>query len=66
MSHVFLEISAHLLCVTSSAYRLEHLDKARPILEQPLKVKEGHALVPEGSGIGLDWNENAVERFLVG
>lgn len=64
VSHVFPEVSAHLLCAAPTAYRLEYLDKAGPILEQPLTVEDGHALVPEGPGIGLDWDEDAVSRLL--
>ena len=66
VSYVFPEISTHLLCAVPTAYHREYLDKAGPILEQPLKVEEGHALVPEGPGTGLNWDEDSVERFLFG
>ena len=65
MSHVFPEVSAHLLCITPTAHRLEYLDKAGPILKRSLKVEDGHALVPDGSGIGLEWNEAAIETVLL-
>jgi mandelate racemase len=64
-SHVFPEVSAHLLAVSPTAHRLEYLDHAGPILEEPIKIEGGHALVPEGPGIGLEWDEDAVGRYLV-
>jgi mandelate racemase len=64
-SHVFPEISAHLLPVTPGAHLLEHLDKAAPILMEPITVQHGHVLPPPGPGTGLAWDEEAVARFLV-
>ena len=63
-SHAFPEVSVHLLAASPTADRLEYLDHARPILEMPIRIEEGHALVPEAPGIGLEWNEDAVERLL--
>jgi mandelate racemase len=64
-SHIFPEISTHLLAVSPTAHRLEYLDTAGAILKEPVRIKDGHALVPEGPGIGLEWDEEAVSRFLV-
>lgn len=64
-SHVFPEISAHLLAVTPTAQLLEHLDKAAPILAQPITVARGQVLPPPGPGAGLAWDEEAVRRYLV-
>jgi len=64
-SHIFPEVSAHLLAVSPTAHRLEYLDTASPILREPLKIEDGHAIVPSGPGIGLEWDEDAVRHFLV-
>ncbi len=64
-SHLFPEISAHLLAVTPSCHWLEYLDVAGEILHQPLVIENGEALIPEGPGSGVAWDEAAVERFLV-
>ncbi len=64
-SHAFPEVSAHLLAASPTAYTLEYLDHAGPILEEPIEIEDGHALVPERPGIGLEWDEDAVGRFLV-
>src|SRR5919107_942468 len=65
-SHVFPEVSAHLLAASPTAHRLEYLDHAGPILEKPIRIEEGQVCVPEGPGIGIEWDEPAVERFLIG
>ena len=64
-SHLFPEISAHLLAVSPTRHWLEYIDWANPILEQPLKINDGHASTPNTSGIGLSWNEEAVRRYSV-
>ena len=64
-SHIFPEISAHLLAASPTAHRLEYLDLAAPILKEPVRIEDGHVLVPERPGIGLEWDEEAVSGFLV-
>jgi mandelate racemase len=64
-SHLFPEVSAHLLTVTPTCHWLEYVDWASPVLEQPLEVRDGKALVPSRPGSGLVWNEQAVQRFRV-
>jgi len=62
-SHLFPEVSAHLLAVTPTCHWLEYMDWANPILEQPLELKDGHAVIPTAPGAGMRWNEAAVKRF---
>jgi len=62
-SHLFPEVSAHLLAVTPTCHWLEYMDWANPILERPLELKDGHALIPGMPGSGIRWNEAAVKRF---
>jgi mandelate racemase len=64
-SHIFPEVSVHLLAVSPTAHRLEYLDTASSILKEPLRIEDGYALVPDGPGIGLEWDEEAVSRFLI-
>ncbi len=64
-SHLFPEISAHLLAVSPTSHWLEYVDWANPILEEPLSVKDGHASVPDTPGIGITWDEEAVRRYSV-
>lgn len=64
-THLFPEVSAHLMCVTPTAHWLEYVDWASPVLAEPLEIRDGCALVPDRPGNGMRWNEEAVARFLV-
>ncbi len=61
-SHIFVEASAHLLAVTPTAHWLEYLDVAGAILAEPCQLAEGR-VTARGPGLGLAWDEKAVERF---
>jgi mandelate racemase len=65
-SHLFPEISAHLLAVSPTSHWLEYVDWASPILGEPLKVELGRASAPAASGVGISWDEQAVQRYSVG
>ena len=64
-SHLFPEASCQLLAVTPTCHWLEYVDWADPILEQPVRIKDGHVLPPDGPGLGIRWNEKAVKRYSV-
>jgi mandelate racemase len=64
-SHLFPEVSAHLLAATPTAHFLEYVDWADKILAEPLKIVDGHALVPDRAGNGLVWDAKAVERYRI-
>jgi mandelate racemase len=62
-SHLFPEVSCHLLAVTPTCHWLEYVDWADAILEEPVRVKDGHVQIAERAGIGMQWDEKAVTRF---
>jgi len=62
-SHLFPEVSAHLMAVTPTAHWLEYVDWAAPILAEPIAIRDGHAVIPDRPGNGLAWNRETVERF---
>ena len=64
-SHLYPEVSAHLLTATPTAHWLEYVDWASPVLAEPLEIRAGEAVVPERPGNGMQWNEAAVARCLV-
>ncbi len=64
-SHIFCEFSAHLLGVTPTRQFLEYNDWADPIVREPVQIKDGQALIPDRPGAGLEWNEDAVKKYLV-
>ena len=64
-SHLFPEVSCHLLAVTPTAHWLEYMDWAAPVLAEPLQIQRGHALIPDRPGTGVAWNEDAVAGYAV-
>jgi len=62
-SHLFPEVSAHLLAVTPTAHWLEYVDWAAPILAEPMRIEKGMALPSARPGNGLAWNDEAVKRY---
>jgi mandelate racemase len=61
-SHLFPEVSCHLLAVTPTCHWLEFVDWAAPVLQEPLAVKNGMVAIPEKPML---WDEEAVRRFLL-
>ena len=64
-SHIFPEISAHLMAVTPTRHWLEYTDWAAPVLKNPLRVEDGHVLIPDTPGTGIAWNEDAIGKYTV-
>jgi mandelate racemase len=64
-SHLFPEVSCHLLAVTPTRHLLEYVDWAAPILAEPLRVENGEVEIPGVPGTGVAWNEDAVAGFAV-
>ncbi|NQV82703.1 MAG: mandelate racemase [Rhodospirillales bacterium] len=64
-SHLFPEFSAHCLAATPTRHWLEYTDWAAPLLAEPYPIIEGHIHIPERPGAGIEWNEDAVEKYAV-
>ena len=64
-SHLYSETSAHLLAVTPTAHYLEYVDWADKIVQEPLRIVDGHAVISERPGTGVVWDKAAVERYRV-
>ncbi|HEY4999392.1 MAG TPA: enolase C-terminal domain-like protein [Usitatibacter sp.] len=62
-SHLFPEVSAHLLAVTPTAHWLEYVDWAAPILAQPLVITDGTVKIGDGPGNGIQWDLSAVAHY---
>jgi mandelate racemase len=62
-THLYPEMSAHLMRVTDTAHWLEWQDWADPILAEPFRLDDGHLVVPDRPGQGIAWDEKAVAKF---
>ena len=64
-SHLFPEVSCHLLAVTPTCHWLEYVDWAAPVLEEPCDVRESHVVPRAVAGHGMRWDEDAVKKYAV-
>ncbi|WP_207004978.1 enolase C-terminal domain-like protein [Trinickia mobilis] len=61
-SHLFPEVSAHLLAATPTKHWLEYVDWADPLLDEPLRIEDGLAVLSDQPGNGIKWNAKAVKK----
>jgi len=61
-SHLMPEVSAHLLAATPTCHWLEYVDWADVLLQEPLRIENGFAVVPDRPGSGIAWDDEAVAR----
>ena len=64
-THLYPEVSAHLMCLTPTAEWLEWVDWANLIIKDPYKVKSGNVVIPDKAGFGIEWNESAISRYKI-
>jgi mandelate racemase len=64
-SHLFPEVSAHLLAATPTRHYLEYVDWANELVQEPLKIAQGRAIIPQRPGNGMVWNADAVAHYRV-
>jgi mandelate racemase len=62
-THLFQEVSAHLLAVSPTADWLEYMPVADPVLREPLAPAGGMVTAPDRPGSGVEWDEDAVRRY---
>lgn len=62
-SHLFPEISVHLLAASRMAGPLEFVTWAAPLLEEPLTARDGAVTAPERPGLGIAFDRAAVARY---
>ncbi|MFK7859052.1 MAG: enolase C-terminal domain-like protein [Granulosicoccus sp.] len=65
-SHLWPEVSAHLLAVGSTSHRLEYVDWWNEIVQDPLLVVNGLTVIDtDRYGSGITWNAAKVEKFQI-
>ena len=62
-SHLYPEVSAHLLAVSPTCHWLEYVDWASPILAEPFPIVDGTLTAPNRPGTGVRWNMEAVAKY---
>jgi len=61
-SHLMPELSGHLLAATPTCHWLEYVDWADVLVQEPLRIEGGRALVADRPGAGMVWDEAAVRH----
>ena len=64
-SHLFPEISCHLLSASPTRHWLEYVDWGAGVVQEPIRIVDGLAITPDRPGIGISWDEKAVNKYLV-
>lgn len=62
-THLYPEVAGHLMRVTETAHWLEWQDWTHPVLAEPFKLENGHIILRDVPGNGLEWDEDAVGRY---
>jgi mandelate racemase len=62
-THLYPEVAAHVMRVTETAHWLEWQEWSHPILQRPYEMSGGMLHIPDAPGVGMDWDEEAVERL---
>ncbi len=64
-SHLFPEVSVHLLSVSPTCHWLEYVDWASLILAEPFPIVDGTLMAPNRPGTGVSWNPEAVAKYRI-
>lgn len=64
-SHLYPEVSAHLMRASESADWIESRDWGLPLIAEPFDIKDGNIIVPDRPGNGISWDEVAVKRYAI-
>jgi mandelate racemase len=64
-NHLFGEVSAQLMSMSPTASWFEWCDWPEPVLARHVQLRDGMAWPSTEPGIGIEWDEAAVRRFLV-
>jgi L-alanine-DL-glutamate epimerase-like enolase superfamily enzyme len=63
--HVLPELHIHLLAAIPNSYLVEYVPRSERILTSMPKHEHGFMIAPDGPGIGLDLDQEAVRRYTV-
>jgi len=62
-SHLMPEASAHVLAATPTCDWLEYVDWSDVLLQEPLRIQNGYAVMSDRPGAGLQWDARAVAKY---
>jgi mandelate racemase len=64
-SHLFPEVTSHLMRITPTADLCEWTDWSEPMLKEPYELKDGNVIIPDVPGTGIDFKEDVLEKYKI-
>lgn len=63
--HLFTEVASHVACAAPNAVWQEHMPWWQSIFKQKIDFREGYIHLSSSPGLGVEWDEKMVQKFLV-
>lgn len=64
-SHLYPEVSLHLVAAAPTACFLEHMPWGAELFQERIELVDGKVPIPDRPGIGFTWDEPAVRKLVV-
>ena len=64
--HFLMELHVSLTAAVPNAGWLEYIPQLDPIARSRVQIEDGYAIPPSSPGLGIDWDEEAIDALAVG
>jgi L-alanine-DL-glutamate epimerase-like enolase superfamily enzyme len=65
-AHNMMQLDVQLMAAIPHGLMLEHIPWLEPVFERPVRLKHGHALIPQEAGAGTDVRAEAITQYKIG
>lgn len=59
--HFLMELHVSLTCAVQNGRYVEYIPQLDELTGKKMRIEDGHALAPDGPGIGIDWDWDAIK-----
>ena len=63
--HFLMELHVSLVCAIPNALYLEHIPQLRAVTAGELRIENGRGWAPTAPGLGIPWDDRALDRLIV-
>ncbi|MGX5828891.1 mandelate racemase/muconate lactonizing enzyme family protein [Mesorhizobium sp. 43Arga] len=63
--HFLMELHVSLTCAVQNGRYVEYIPQLDQLTGKHMRIEDGHALAPDESGIGIDWDWDAVKAMSI-
>jgi L-alanine-DL-glutamate epimerase-like enolase superfamily enzyme len=64
-SHTEPEVQVHLVAAAANGLTVEYTPSHDVLYREPLRIENGSIIVPDGAGLGMELNDEVLERYRV-